>query len=80
MPEFVFTMHNVRKKLGEKLVLDNVTMTSTVTSPIIVTAADEVVIILADGSTNTVTDTSAHRRCQRARVAGARASRPACAA
>ena len=26
MPEFVFTMHNVRKKLGEKLVLDNVTM------------------------------------------------------
>mgnify|MGYP006348283365 CR=1 FL=1 len=26
MPEFVFTMNNVRKKLGEKLVLDNVTM------------------------------------------------------
>ncbi len=26
MPEFVFTMHNVRKKLGEKLVLDNVTL------------------------------------------------------
>ena len=26
MPEFVFTMHNVRKKLGEKLVMDNVTM------------------------------------------------------
>lgn len=26
MPEFVFTMHNVRKKLGEKLVLDNVTV------------------------------------------------------
>ena len=26
MPEFVFTMHNARKKLGEKLVLDNVTM------------------------------------------------------
>ena len=26
MPEFVFTMHNVRKKLGDKLVLDNVTM------------------------------------------------------
>ena len=43
-----------------KLVLDNVTMTSSVNSPIIVTAADEVVIILADGSTNTVTDTSAH--------------------
>jgi len=26
MPEFVFTMHNVRKKLGEKLILDNVTL------------------------------------------------------
>ncbi len=26
MPEFVFTMHNVRKKLGEKVVLDNVTV------------------------------------------------------
>jgi len=26
MPEFVFTMHNVRKKLGDKLVLDNVTL------------------------------------------------------
>ncbi|MBK8445516.1 MAG: energy-dependent translational throttle protein EttA [Micropruina sp.] len=26
MPEFVFTMNSVRKKLGEKLVLDNVTM------------------------------------------------------
>ncbi len=26
MPEFVFSMHNVRKKLGEKLVLDNVTL------------------------------------------------------
>lgn len=26
MPEFVFTMNNVRKKLGEKLVLDNVTL------------------------------------------------------
>ncbi|MFX4271541.1 energy-dependent translational throttle protein EttA [Propionibacteriaceae bacterium Y1685] len=26
MPEFVFTMHEVRKTLGEKLVLDNVTM------------------------------------------------------
>ncbi len=26
MPEFVFTMHNVRKKLGEKLVMDNVTL------------------------------------------------------
>ena len=26
MPEFVFTMHNVRKKLGEKLVLDDVTL------------------------------------------------------
>ncbi len=26
MPEFVFTMHDVRKKLGEKLVLDNVTL------------------------------------------------------
>jgi ATP-binding cassette ChvD family protein len=26
MPEFVFTMHNVRKKLGEKVVLDNVTL------------------------------------------------------
>ncbi len=26
MPEFIFTMHNVRKKLGEKLVLDNVTL------------------------------------------------------
>ena len=25
MPEFVFTMHNVRKKLGEKLVLDPAT-------------------------------------------------------
>ena len=26
MAEFIFTMHNVRKTLGEKLVLDNVTM------------------------------------------------------
>ena len=26
MPEYVFTMHNVRKKLGEKLILDNVTL------------------------------------------------------
>jgi ATP-binding cassette ChvD family protein len=26
MPEYVFTMHNVRKKLGEKVVLDNVTL------------------------------------------------------
>ncbi|MFZ2749182.1 MAG: ATP-binding cassette domain-containing protein, partial [Propioniciclava sp.] len=26
MPEFVFTMHNVRKTLGEKLILDNVTL------------------------------------------------------
>ena len=26
MPEFVFTMHNVRKKLGEKVVMDNVTL------------------------------------------------------
>ncbi len=43
-----------------KLVLDGVTMTSSVNSPIIVTAADEVVLILADGSTNTITDTSAH--------------------
>ncbi|WIY81746.1 carbohydrate-binding domain-containing protein [Propionimicrobium sp. PCR01-08-3] len=43
-----------------KLVLDNVTMTSSVTSPIIVTEADEAVIILAEGSTNTITDTSTH--------------------
>jgi ATP-binding cassette ChvD family protein len=26
MPEFIYTMHNVRKKLGEKLVLDKVTL------------------------------------------------------
>jgi len=26
MPEFIYTMHNVRKKLGDKLVLDNVTL------------------------------------------------------
>ncbi len=26
MPEFIFTMHNVRKTLGDKLILDNVTM------------------------------------------------------
>ena len=26
MAEFVFTMHNVRKSLGEKLILDNVTL------------------------------------------------------
>ncbi|HYP44164.1 MAG TPA: energy-dependent translational throttle protein EttA [Propionibacteriaceae bacterium] len=26
MPEFVFSMHNVRKKLGDKVVLDNVTL------------------------------------------------------
>jgi ATP-binding cassette ChvD family protein len=26
MPEFIFSMHNVRKKLGDKLVLDNVTL------------------------------------------------------
>jgi ATP-binding cassette ChvD family protein len=26
MPEFIYSMHNVRKKLGDKLVLDNVTL------------------------------------------------------
>ena len=26
MPEFVFTMHDVRKTLGDKLILDNVTL------------------------------------------------------
>ena len=26
MPEFIFSMHNVRKKLGDKVVLDNVTL------------------------------------------------------
>ncbi|MDO5500105.1 MAG: ATP-binding cassette domain-containing protein, partial [Propionibacteriaceae bacterium] len=26
MPEFVYTMHNVRKTIGEKLILDNVTL------------------------------------------------------
>ena len=26
MPEFVYTMHNVRKTLGDKLILDNVTL------------------------------------------------------
>jgi ATP-binding cassette ChvD family protein len=26
MPEFIFSMHNVRKKLGDKLVLDNITL------------------------------------------------------
>ncbi|MDR1851559.1 MAG: energy-dependent translational throttle protein EttA [Propionibacteriaceae bacterium] len=26
MPEFVFTMHDVRKKLGDKLILDNITL------------------------------------------------------
>ena len=26
MPEFIYTMHNVRKKLGDKVVLDNVTL------------------------------------------------------
>ena len=26
MPEFVFTMHNVRKALGDKVILDDVTM------------------------------------------------------
>jgi len=26
MPEFVFTLHNVRKKLGDKLIFDNVTL------------------------------------------------------
>ena len=26
MPEFIFSMHNVRKVLGDKVVLDNVTL------------------------------------------------------
>src|SRR4029079_12884864 len=26
MPEFIYTMHNVRKALGDKVVLDNVTL------------------------------------------------------
>ncbi|MDR1833791.1 MAG: ATP-binding cassette domain-containing protein, partial [Propionibacteriaceae bacterium] len=26
MPEFIFTMHQVRKKLGEKLILDNISL------------------------------------------------------
>ena len=26
MPEFIYSMHNVRKKLGDKVVLDNVTL------------------------------------------------------
>ncbi len=43
-----------------RLVLDSVTLTSANGSPLVVTAADEVVLVLADGSTNTITDTSAH--------------------
>ena len=26
MPEFIYTMHNVRKALGDKVVLDNITL------------------------------------------------------
>lgn len=43
-----------------RLVLDSVTLASANSSPLVVTAADEVVLVLADGSTNTITDTSAH--------------------
>jgi hypothetical protein len=42
-----------------RLVLDGVDITSADTSPVIVTEADEVVVILADGSTNTLSDSTA---------------------
>jgi hypothetical protein len=42
-----------------KLVLDGADITSSTTSPVVITAADEAVVILADGSTNTLTDSAA---------------------
>jgi hypothetical protein len=42
-----------------KLVLDGVDITSASTSPLVITAADEAVVILADGAKNTLSDTVA---------------------
>jgi hypothetical protein len=42
-----------------KLVLDGADIASTSTSPVVVTAADEAVVILADGSKNTLSDAAA---------------------
>lgn len=39
-----------------RLVLDGVDVTSTTSSPIVVTAADEAVLVLADGTTSTLSD------------------------
>lgn len=43
-----------------KLILNGVELTNTTASPVVITTADEVTIILADGSANTVTDTSTY--------------------
>ena len=43
-----------------RIILDDATITSTTTSAIAVMAADEAVVILADGSTNTLTDGSSY--------------------
>lgn len=43
-----------------QLVLNGVELTSSTGSPLVVTAADEVTLILADGSTNTVTDAASY--------------------
>lgn len=42
-----------------RLVLDGVSITSSTTSPLVVTQSDETVVILADGSTNTLSDAAA---------------------
>lgn len=42
-----------------ELVLDGVSITSSTTSPLVVTQSDETVVILADGSSNTLSDAAA---------------------
>ena len=56
------------------LVLDGVSITSAATSPLVITAADEAVVVLADGSTNALSDS---RRLIRRRRAGRRPQRDA---
>ncbi len=47
-----------------RLVFDGVTISSSTDSPVVVTAADEVVIVLADGSTNKITDNADHSQAK----------------
>jgi hypothetical protein len=43
-----------------RLILDGVSLTSTTTSPFVVQSADEVLVYLADGSTNSLTDAATY--------------------